>query len=394
MNLPVLLSRDRFYTESSSPIDDKSGSPVSDVIERGVNVYVKSTLDEQYRHVLTVMVPTAAMPTLVQKGLLGSLTSSSRVLYPDPQKTVDENMDTVSFSEFYDWSGGTVFVAKQNDYNNLAVSWYSNDKAVIDSVMDTLKEANFLQEDPPADNVLVNVWHRGEHGLSRMTQELQLFPWSDAEDNYPHVDRALMTSLVRTTPDSIRGRIILLTGEPGTGKSHFIQTLATEWRDWCRTHIIWSPQTFLADETCAFSLLHKMKSDREDSEDSQVWNLLVMEDSGEMLRVDGSLNPGFSTLLNVSDGFLGLGLNLLLVITTNEPLDKLHPAVRRPGRLLKHLCLKRFGGGEATEWLKKNGVELPVTKPATLAELYAMAAGESISDGSPSATAGFTGVGR
>jgi hypothetical protein len=41
---------------------------------------------------------------------------------------------------------------------------------------------------------------------------------------------------------------------------------------------------------------------------------------------------GLSRFLNVVDSIIGQGLRVLILVTTNEPLRRLHPAVSRPGR--------------------------------------------------------------
>jgi hypothetical protein len=56
-------------------------------------------------------------------------------------------------------------------------------------------------------------------------------------------------------------------------------------------------------------------------------------------------------LLNLTDGLLGQGRNVLVAITTNEDLAALHPAVVRPGRSLAHLEVGRLTPLEAAAWL-------------------------------------------
>jgi ATP-dependent 26S proteasome regulatory subunit len=62
--------------------------------------------------------------------------------------------------------------------------------------------------------------------------------------------------------------------------------------------------------------------------------MLVLEDTGELLSIDAKerAGQGLSRLLNAVDGLLGQGSRVLLLITTNEELGALHPAVTRPGR--------------------------------------------------------------
>jgi hypothetical protein len=43
------------------------------------------------------------------------------------------------------------------------------------------------------------------------------------------------------------------------------------------------------------------------------------------------IGQGLSRFLNVVDGLIGQGLRVLVLVTTNEPIRTLHPAVARPG---------------------------------------------------------------
>jgi hypothetical protein len=51
----------------------------------------------------------------------------------------------------------------------------------------------------------------------------------------------------------------------------------------------------------------------------------------------------------------------------------LHPAVRRPGRCWASIDFGPFDPDEATAWLALEGVDRDMRRPATLAELYAIA---------------------
>ena len=70
----------------------------------------------------------------------------------------------------------------------------------------------------------------------------------------------------------------------------------------------------------------------------------------------------------VTDGLLGQGRQVLVAITTNENLYRLHPAVVRPGRCLAQIEVGPLSAAEATAWLGRPD-EMAAT--ATLAELYA-----------------------
>ncbi len=62
-------------------------------------------------------------------------------------------------------------------------------------------------------------------------------------------------------------------------------------------------------------------------------------------------------------------------VTTNEDLERLHPAVVRPGRCLARIEVGRLTRPEAVSWLgREDGVG---REGATLAELYALRRGTS-----------------
>src|SRR5262249_55021660 len=83
---------------------------------------------------------------------------------------------------------------------------------------------------------------------------------------------------------------------------------------------------------------------------------------------------GLSRLLNVVDGLIGQGLRALVLVTTNETLRSLHPAVSRPGRCASQVEFTAFSAEEAADWLPEPRVE-PAPRAGTLASLYAREAG-------------------
>jgi hypothetical protein len=59
-----------------------------------------------------------------------------------------------------------------------------------------------------------------------------------------------------------------------------------------------------------------------------------------------------------------------VALTTNEPLDRLHPAIVRPGRCLAQIEVGRLTPAEVRRWL---GRSLPLAaEGVTLAELCAL----------------------
>lgn len=106
--------------------------------------------------------------------------------------------------------------------------------------------------------------------------------------------------------------------------------------------------------------------------------LVVLEDTGELMIPDArrTTGQGLSRLLNLTDGLIGQGLNMIVLITTNEPLQVMHPAVMRPGRCLAEIEFAAISPAEANGWLLEHGSTATVRRPSTIADLYALLAGD------------------
>jgi hypothetical protein len=107
------------------------------------------------------------------------------------------------------------------------------------------------------------------------------------------------------------------------------------------------------------------------------WKLLMLEDTGELLTSDARavIGQGLSRFLNVVDGLIGQGLRVLVLVTTNEEIRTLHPAVARPGRCAANVEFLPLSPDEAVAWLRRRDVDATVERATTLASLYALAEG-------------------
>jgi hypothetical protein len=114
-------------------------------------------------------------------------------------------------------------------------------------------------------------------------------------------------------------------------------------------------------------------SDEEEKKAAKRWRLIVCEDTGELLSADAKEKTGtaLGRFLNICDGIVGQGLQVQILITTNDEIRTFHPAVVRPGRAASQIKFRTFNREEASEWLEQS-----VTRSHTLAELYAISRGE------------------
>ena len=122
--------------------------------------------------------------------------------------------------------------------------------------------------------------------------------------------------------------------------------------------------------------------DEDEEGRAKPWRVLVLEDTGELLTADARMviGQGLSRFLNVVDGLIGQGLRVLVLVTTNEPIRKLHPAVARPGRCAANIEFESLTRQEAREWLEAHGVAGEADASATLAELYARLEGRPVGE--------------
>ncbi|MDQ6746298.1 MAG: DUF5925 domain-containing protein [Actinomycetota bacterium] len=239
-------------------------------------------------------------------------------------------------------------------------------------------------EPPEPDRVSVAFWMRGEFGADVRHREIEAPSFGEIAGNYSSPVRDELQRLIELREPPASGRLILWRGTPGTGKSHALRALAREWAQWCSAHIVMDPDELLGRGGAYMLELLSWSGDGEDR-----WRLVVFEDAGELIACDARAQAGqaLSRLLNVADGILGQGTRTLLLITTNEPLGRLHPAVHRPGRCLCDLEFSPLSMSEANEWLSSRGRRRRVNRPTPLAELYGQAEEREASQ--PPAASGF-----
>ena len=98
----------------------------------------------------------------------------------------------------------------------------------------------------------------------------------------------------------------------------------------------------------------------------------ILEDAEDLLLPrDCGNGDKVANLLNVADGFLGDHLKLHVVATTNVPINKLDPAIVRPGRLIGAREFRRLTRAEAERLAAAKGLALPDKEDFSLAEVYA-----------------------
>lgn len=162
------------------------------------------------------------------------------------------------------------------------------------------------------------------------------------------------------------GRLVILHGEPGTGKTFAIQGLIDS-LTFSNVKFIFLPSDFLMNFNVA--ALTKLLVSQSDGASL----VLIIEDGDDCLVPRGADNmSAVSKLLNLSDGFLGKMLDVRILITTNAPHYEIDSALQRPGRLCRVIHVGSLPPEQASNIVKNHtGKDIEFNDKKTLAEVYA-----------------------
>lgn len=290
-----------------------------------------------------------------------------------------------------------VDLSEGSEYLSFAILIYAKTEASAKALFDSLSEEGLIipYESKDEGIVLVDFWHQTSQGAEAYQRRIAVPKWEDISPNYSEETRVYVEKILARDKSSITGaggKLIIWRGEPGLGKTFAIRALLAEWKGWCRGHYVTDPERFLNDSQYLMKVLLDEDDDEDDDDggrdydhlgstvygtSDQKLKLIILEDAGELLTEDAKRVNGqaMQRLLNVTEGMIGQGLQVLILLTTNEDIDKFDPALTRSGRCLQNIEFSRLSSEEATKWCADNGLVIPdreFGKTIRLSDLFAL----------------------
>jgi len=221
----------------------------------------------------------------------------------------------------------------QSDKSNTRISIYS---ASVHNLAEITKE---IREAAPV-NPAINTVRISQYALVGGRIDSKTISWEISDrrtvvhELYPEIDIEKLCKAFMKSNDSI----LILSGEPGTGKTTFVKYLVNQWhKDNLGNSFIYANNLDVINKSEFWTTI----SGENDS-------LLILDDiSYDMMRPLGEdkTNIFVNSLLAYCDGVVDE--NAKVIITTNQTTENIDPALLRAGRAFDAIHLTYLNGEEA-----------------------------------------------
>lgn len=207
-------------------------------------------------------------------------------------------------------------------------------------------------------NSKISMVTTGHHGLD--TTELDIAkPKLSFSTHYNEDLQSAHDTIMAFLKKKNQSGLVLLHGEPGTGKSTYIRHLITA----TDKKVIFLPPGLAgnldAPSFTSFLIEHAN-------------TVFVIEDAEELITArDTGRNSSISMILNLTDGLLGESLGIKIIATFNTDLRKIDKALLRKGRLISLYEFKKLEKVRSKHLLALLGhTEAQVDYAMSLAEIF------------------------
>lgn len=282
------------------------------------------------------------------------------------KKEANQKANNISYMhDELDGISGDLVQADQLTFYTLFESNPKYDMQPILSIAESLKDMIVPDSNSPSIGI-ISV-DNGDFYVKRFSLEGKtpefLFPDLHYGEGFEEFHKNLLDRLDKNTKG-----LVLLHGEPGTGKTQYIRILLKELASLNKS-IVYAPPSISANltEPAMIEFISSWIMDEERD------CILLIEDAEPLLesRDATGRSTGISNLLNMTDGLLNDILGLTVIATFNTQISKIDSALLRPKRLLARKEFKKLPKEMFVTLAGALEMELPeITYPASLAEFY------------------------
>ena len=282
-------------------------------------------------------------------------------------------------------------ISGSNEQNSEVIKWFDDAFAEFKNVESDKIRLTMCYNDPM-------------HSVIMTTKDIDCPSWESVKDNYGLSKD--IEHLINLDNPHEAGKLIFWHGSPGTGKTYAIRALMREWRNKTKFVYVIDPEAFFSVPSYLMTTIQRLTTevgygdDGEDGEDEgedkdkkKKSVLIVIEDGLDILLAETrKRNAGaMGRLLNITEGILGQGINLMVLVTTNEPVKEIDPAYTREGRCLQLLEFPLFSVESAKAWGVNHKIDIKTKEPVSLAKLYALKSHSKVNLSQIRDTIGFGG---
>lgn len=182
----------------------------------------------------------------------------------------------------------------------------------------------------------------------------------DIELNYGNEFLKVHDVIVKTLNKENGKGIILLHGDPGTGKTSYIKYITSLIK---HKQVLFVPPSMaeMLSEPSIIPFLMDHKN-----------TILIIEDAERVIADrEGNGSPaGVSNILNLTDGILGDCLSIQIVATFNMKREKIDPALLRKGRLIAEHKFENLSIEDTNKLLKHLNKDYVSDRELSLADIY------------------------
>nr|WP_093826961.1 AAA family ATPase [Spirosoma endophyticum] len=232
---------------------------------------------------------------------------------------------------------------------------YYRDETSAKMLLADFHEHKYVHEDNQTHIYLIQAGLGGLH-----TERVEILPpVIDLElhynDDFPAVHERLVNLLAQPKSKGL----ILLHGEPGTGKTTYIKHLSSLVK---KDMLILPP--YMTNYLTSPEIIPFLLDNKE--------SVLIIEDAERILqsREAGGDTNSVSNILNLTDGLLADCMHIQVIATFNASKHLLDKALLRKGRLMVDYAFGKLAPAKVNNLLAHLGMEYRTDQPMTLADIF------------------------